>query len=70
MVLLIVVGLSLLYLTALTLLFEAVIRGNPNCLLVFLFFVPVVVKLLVLVRLDLLCILGRLLLDSTLLLLT
>jgi len=69
MVLLVVVGLSLLYLTALTLLFEAVIRGNPNCLLVFLLFVPVIVKLL-LIRLDLWCILGRLLLYSTLLLLS
>lgn len=47
MVLLIKVGFSLLFLPAVSLLFEAVTRGYPNCLLVFfLFLVPVVVKLL------------------------
>ena len=67
MVLLVIVGLSLFNLTAQTLLFEAVTRGNPNCLLVLFLLVPVIVKLL-LIGFDLCCILGRLLLDSTLLL--
>jgi hypothetical protein len=67
MILLVIVGLSLLNLGGLGLLYEAVTRGDPNCLLVLFFLVPVVVELL-LVGLDL-CILRRLLMDSSALLL-
>jgi hypothetical protein len=52
MILLVIVGLGLLNLGGLSLLFEAVTRGDPNCLLVLFLLVPVVVELL-LVGLDL-----------------